>query len=75
MELSLLKRALPYVEVLCFFAAWAVGITVALEDREDPPTRPRERNVVVSDPAHSPADLSGPRLFRPIPRREIREGG
>lgn len=67
MESTLLKRAAPYVELCCFFAAWFVGVAIALEDREGPEASPRERNVVASDAAPSAADLSGPWLFRPLP--------
>lgn len=76
MERSLVKRALPYVEVVCFAAAWVVGISVALQQPSDPPAAPRERDLVVSDPRPPAADISGPQhLYRPIPREEIQEGG
>ena len=76
MERSLLKRALPWIEGLCFAGAWIVGISVAVHGRPERSAPSRERDVVTSGPRPGPADLSGPqRLFRPIPHEEIQEGG
>ena len=76
MERSLIKRALPYVEALCFAAAWVVGISVAVQQPAKPPAVPRERDLVVSDRLPPAADISGPHhRFRPIPRQELQEGG
>lgn len=75
MKPSSLKRAVAYLEVVCFIAAWVVGVTLAVQDRESPPPAPHQRDVVVNHPHPSPADIAGPRLFRPIPQQEIQEGG
>jgi hypothetical protein len=75
MEWSLLKRAAPYFEALCFLAAWAVGIMTVVGDRGIPAPRPRERDIVSGESAITPVELPLHRSFRPIAVEESAEGG
>ena len=74
MEISLLKRAAPYIEVACFCAAWAVGLALATTDPRQP-IAPRERDMVANDSAPTAVEVQRHRTFRPIAIEEIEEGG
>ena len=72
---SLLKRAAPYFEVVCFLAAWVVGIAMAVGERGEAMGPPPTRDVVASDPAPALADPLPHRSFRPVASEELGEGG
>jgi len=72
---SILKRAAPYFELLCFLAAWAAGISMAMGGRGEAARQPQPREVVAGDPERSTEEPLRHRTFRPVRIEEIEEGG
>ena len=75
MEAFRVRRVVPCFELLCFLAAWTVGILLALSAREERVPEQPERNVVATDATPLPGDLPRYRSYRPNLLEGIQEGG